>query len=214
MLPRCQVPIGLLPILCLLHFLPACTHAAGGAADPTCSSITLIDPLMTTYATDASDAPSTAASTAAPGDVPAAGSSGKANIVLVLLDDADGHLGASPEDYNSGILGAMPATRRLVGAEGATFAAFYVNSPICCPSRVELLTGRYFHNVGGPAGTCQGADSAEVFGPLALFPLMQRAGYETIVVGKVTNDQGKFVCGGSPPPGISAMDSLCQYKCV
>ena len=41
----------------------------------------------------------------------------------------------------------MTATRRLLGEEGVTARHNFVNTPICCPSRAELLTGRYAHNL-------------------------------------------------------------------
>ena len=36
---------------------------------------------------------------------------------------------------------------RLVGSAGASHAHWYVNTPVCCPSRTETLSGRYHHNV-------------------------------------------------------------------
>lgn len=129
------------------------------------------------------------------------------------MDDADSALGNSSEYTTDGILAAMPATRRLLAEEGATFSSFYVNSPLCCPSRVEILTGRYFHNVGGPNGKCQGADPAEIVGPMALFPQLKAGGYETIAVGKLVNDQADILCGTAGlPPSIDAIDTLCGYK--
>ena len=44
-------------------------------------------------------------------------------------------------------LTAMPKLGRLVGSAGASHAHWYVNTPVCCPSRTETLSGRYHHNV-------------------------------------------------------------------
>ena len=60
------------------------------------------------------------------------------NIVYVMTDDQDIELGG---------LDPMPNTRRLLGEQGATGSAFYVATPICCPSRTETLSGRLYHNV-------------------------------------------------------------------
>ena len=40
----------------------------------------------------------------------------------------------------------MPATLDLIAKKGITFNRYYVSYPLCCPSRVSLLTGRYAHN--------------------------------------------------------------------
>ena len=60
------------------------------------------------------------------------------SIVLVLTDDQDAELGG---------LTPISATRRLIGGAGATAAHYLVNTPVCCPSRSQMLTGRYAHNL-------------------------------------------------------------------
>ena len=74
--------------------------------------------------------------------------------------------------------------------EGAQLTNFFVNTPICCPSRTEFFSGRYFHNVGplsdtaGTACTPTRASRRRIPGSL-----LTRHGYNTGVFGKVTNDQ-------------------------
>ena len=40
----------------------------------------------------------------------------------------------------------MSFTRDLAH-KGANLTNFFAHTPVCCPSRSELLTGRYFHNI-------------------------------------------------------------------
>src|SRR5690606_26390528 len=60
------------------------------------------------------------------------------NVVVVLIDD----MGWSDLSCFGG---AGPATENIdrLAAEGVRFTQFYVNSPICSPSRVAITTGQY-----------------------------------------------------------------------
>ena len=62
-------------------------------------------------------------------------------------------LGASfPRAAPDGVT-PMPKTKHLMEDGGAMALNFHIHTPICNPSRSELLSGRYFHNiktVGGP----------------------------------------------------------------
>ena len=73
------------------------------------------------------------------------------NIVWFLTDDQDQMLGASFPELKPGI-GPMPRTRKVLQHKGSTAERFYVHTPICNPSRGELLSGRYFHNIKRPGG--------------------------------------------------------------
>eukprot|EP01061_Rhynchopus_euleeides_P028592 TRINITY_DN4660_c0_g1_i1.p1 TRINITY_DN4660_c0_g1~~TRINITY_DN4660_c0_g1_i1.p1 ORF type:complete len:551 (+),score=131.54 TRINITY_DN4660_c0_g1_i1:212-1654(+) len=68
---------------------------------------------------------------------------------------------------------------------------FFVNTPICCPSRTEFFTGRYFHNLRGEDGKgCMHANTSAVANPAqGLFGRLTRLGYSTGLFGKVTNNQ-------------------------
>lgn len=41
----------------------------------------------------------------------------------------------------------MPQLRKVLQGAGTTFSHWYVNTPVCCPSRSETLSGRYHHNL-------------------------------------------------------------------
>ena len=43
-------------------------------------------------------------------------------------------------------LRAMPFTTKFF-AGGATFSNAFAHTPVCCPSRGEILTGCYLHNL-------------------------------------------------------------------
>jgi len=68
----------------------------------------------------------------------AASSKVKPNIILVFIDD----MGWSDLSCFGGTDGATPNIDRLA-AEGMAFEQFYVNAPICSPSRVAISTGTY-----------------------------------------------------------------------
>lgn len=64
-------------------------------------------------------------------------SAAQPNIVLVLTDDQDQLLGG---------MSHLPQVASLIANQGANFTNFFVNTPVCCPSRTEILGGRYGHN--------------------------------------------------------------------
>jgi N-acetylglucosamine-6-sulfatase len=113
-------------------------------------------------------------------------------------------------------LQAMPNTLRLIAKRGMTLSQYYVSYPLCCPSRVSLLTGRYAHNHGvkgnvQPNGgffgfTFRGAMTHN----LALW--LQAAGYRTIHVGKFLNGYGDepYDEGKTIPPGWNAWHTVIK----
>lgn len=71
--------------------------------------------------------------TPAPPPAPA----GAPNIVFFLTDDQDQILGSSFPVMNDAT--PMPKTQALMADKGSTATSFYIHTPICCPSRSELL---------------------------------------------------------------------------
>jgi len=111
---------------------------------------------------------------------------------------------------------AMPNTLALIAGRGITFNRYYVPYPLCCPSRVSLLTGRYAHNhnVRGnvpPNGGFTGFKARQAY-THNLAPWLQAAGYRTIHIGKFLNGYGDepFDEGKDVPPGWSAWHSVLR----
>ena len=61
------------------------------------------------------------------------------NLVVVVTDDQDTELGGTTP---------LESARRLIADRGAEFSNAFATTPICCPSRTSILTGRYQHNTG------------------------------------------------------------------
>lgn len=61
------------------------------------------------------------------------------NIVVILTDDQDVTMGGTTP---------LKAARHLIAESGAEFTNAFATTPICCPSRSSVLTGRYLHNTG------------------------------------------------------------------
>lgn len=60
----------------------------------------------------------------------------KPNVLFLLTDDQDIMLGSMDLD------GPLKKTRDLIVNKGAYFTNAFANTPICCPSRAEIQTGR------------------------------------------------------------------------
>jgi arylsulfatase A-like enzyme len=104
---------------------------------------------------------------------------------------------------------AMPNTLDLIAKRGMTFNRYYVPYPLCCPSRVSLLTGRYAHNHGvkGNVQPNGGFYGFSFRGAMThnLATWLQAAGYRTVHVGKFLNGYGDEPDDGTVwPPGWSA----------
>ena len=57
------------------------------------------------------------------------------NILIIVTDD-----------QRAGTLRSMPKTRRWFKRGGKNYTQAYATTPLCCPSRASILTGRYAHN--------------------------------------------------------------------
>jgi hypothetical protein len=110
------------------------------------------------------------------------------NLVLFLQDDQDLALGGWTP---------MRQAHAVLNSKGATADNWFIHTPVCCPSRAELLSGRYFHNLREetPSGGCMHVDETKVF-PVSVAQYLGRAGYTNGYFGKNLNQ-----CPNKPPPG-------------
>jgi N-acetylglucosamine-6-sulfatase len=122
------------------------------------------------------------------------------NILLLLTDDQDVMLGTF--DY-------MPHVKELLQGHGMTFVNAFVHTPVCCPSRSSILTGRYLHHGhlahnNSIAGNCYGAAWRNHTEPHHTFAVhAQKAGYTTAFMGKYLNQYHFNESNGDTtvPPG-------------
>ena len=101
----------------------------------------------------------------------------------------------------------MTALDKYVTSQGAYLDEHRVNTPICCPSRSTMLSGRYYHNnrASTPTG-CMFMNTSEATNPSwehhTFAPALKAQGYTTGYFGKYLN-QMPVLCGGvgkRPPP--------------
>jgi len=103
----------------------------------------------------------------------------KPNIVVVLADDLGyGDLGC----YGNAVQ-RTPHLDRLA-AEGMRFTDFYMTSPVCTPSRVALLTGRYPLRAGLTALLWPTDTAGLPAGEITLAEALRPLGYATACIGK------------------------------
>ncbi|GIU97964.1 MAG: hypothetical protein KatS3mg013_1767 [Actinomycetota bacterium] len=112
------------------------------------------------------------------------------NVILVVTDDQSlGSLAGRPI--------AMPwLADRLREPGWTTFTNAIVTTPMCCPSRASILTGRYARTTGVRTNT--DGEALDESDTLAVW--LHDAGYRTAMIGKYLNgypwDRGPYV-----PPG-------------
>ena len=140
------------------------------------------------------------------------------SIVVIQTDDQtlDGLYATFSAFPGAAETRAMPNTLDLIADRGMTFNRYYVPYPLCCPSRVSLMTGRYAHNSGvkgnvQPNGGYYGF-SFRAAASHNIATWLQGAGYKTIHVGKFLNGYGDkpYDDGTSVPPGWSAWHTVLK----
>jgi arylsulfatase A-like enzyme len=94
------------------------------------------------------------------------------------------------DDQTVESLRVMPNVKTLIADQGVTFDNSFVSYSLCCPSRATFLTGQYAHNhtVWGNAAPNGGYYKLDSTNTLPVW--LQRAGYQTILLGKYLNQYG------------------------
>ena len=149
------------------------------------------------------------------GPRPSAAAEGQPPSFVVIQTD-DQTLDQLYASFGQPKLQAMPNTLNMIAKRGETFNRYYVSYPLCCPSRVSLLTGRYAHN-NGVKGNVQPNGGYFGFSFRAAYThnlatWLQGAGYRTIHVGKFLNGYGDepYDNGTTVPPGWSAWHTVLK----
>jgi len=104
------------------------------------------------------------------------------NVLIVVTDD----------QRLDGTLAVMPRTRSWMQGGGRTFTNAFTSSPICCPARGSIFTGRYVHNHGIRLLT----DAPALDQSTTLQRYLRDSGYTTALIGKYLND---WEVGVAPP---------------
>lgn len=95
------------------------------------------------------------------------------NVLLIVTDDQ--RAGETLE--------VMPNVRRRFFAEGVRMQSATASTPLCCPSRGSIFTGRYVHN----HGVRTNMDAERLDQETTLQHHLGEAGYETAIFGKYLN---------------------------
>jgi arylsulfatase A-like enzyme len=77
----------------------------------------------------------------------------------------------------------MPRTLQLFGGGGTTFTTGYAATPLCCPARAAIMSGRFAHN----SGVKTNANAEALAQDSTIQARLQAAGYRTALVGKYLN---------------------------
>lgn len=123
------------------------------------------------------------------------------NIVFILLDDLDQKVTGPYFDE------VLPFTMSLK-SDGVYFKNAFAPTPLCCPARASVLTGKYAHNTGvlGNRGENGGYEAFKEKGNEAetIAVALKNRGYQTAAFGKYLNGYVENNSDPQVPEGWSA----------
>jgi arylsulfatase A-like enzyme len=91
------------------------------------------------------------------------------------------------DDQREG-LSVLPTVRRYFIREGVRYRPGFVTTPVCCPSRASIMTGRYAHNHMVKSNSSSGESGADALDhSTTLQAYLHSAGYHTGTLGKFLN---------------------------
>lgn len=104
---------------------------------------------------------------------------------LVDVDRPPNVLVFVTDDQRFDTMDVMPSVGKWFGDGGTEYTNAFATTPLCCPSRASILTGRYAHNHHVRQN---GKEAARVLDFASTLPAYLRsAGYETAMAGKYFN---------------------------
>jgi arylsulfatase A-like enzyme len=104
---------------------------------------------------------------------PASAQAARPNVLIILTDDQRAR----------GTMSVMPETRRIFGDNGTRYSNAVATTPLCCPSRSSIFSGRYAHN----HGVLTNEDAQNFDHTKTLQHELGESGYTTAIVGKFLN---------------------------
>jgi len=135
---------------------------------------------------------------------PVAGNAPRPSFLIIL-----------PDQLRAQALGCLgnPDVRTpnldTLAREGILFRNTFANTPVCCPARAVLLTGRYAHANGMVANDLRFRESE-----VTIAELLRERGYRTGFIGKWHLDGGPRLPGFVPPgPRRQGFDFWAANEC-
>ncbi len=97
------------------------------------------------------------------------------NVLIIVTDD----------QRANDTMRVMPKTKRHFARHGVKFVNAVATTPVCCPARASIFTGRYAHN-HNVRSNAEG-EAYELDQETTMQYLLQEAGYRTGLIGKYLN---------------------------
>ncbi|MGH8993373.1 MAG: sulfatase family protein [Acidimicrobiia bacterium] len=102
-------------------------------------------------------------------DAPSQTAAAQPNVIVIVTDD-----------QRADSLEVMPKARAFLADGGVSFPQAFVATPLCCPSRASIMTGRYAHNHQVRTNRL----TPELDHTTTMQAALKAAGYQTAISGK------------------------------